>query len=74
MIKLLKTWIKDLQTGTKSKVVTEKGEMSIFGARLKSNQPNPVNIYSKFVKLDSMLKLYVSVETKKDEYIERASE
>ena len=69
----VKAWVKDLQSGTKSKVVTEKDEMSIFGARLKNISPNPVNIYSKFVKLDSMLKLYVSIETKKDEYIEKAN-
>ena len=71
--KAVKAWIKDLESGTKSKVMTERDEMSIFGARLKNISPNPVNIYSKFVKLDSMLKLYVSIETKKDEYIEKAN-
>jgi len=71
--KAVKTWVKDLESGTKSKVMTERDEMSIFGARLKKISPNPVNIYSKFVKLDSMLKLYVSIETKKDEYIEKAN-
>ena len=71
--KAVKTWIKDLESGTKSKVMTERDEMSIFGARLKKISPNPVNIYSKIVKLDSMLKLYVSIETKKDEYIEKAN-
>jgi len=71
--KAVKAWVKDIQSGTKSKVVTEKDEMSIFGARLKNISPNPVNIYSKIIKLDSMLKLYVSVETKKDEYIEPAN-
>jgi hypothetical protein len=71
--KAVKAWIKDLQAGTKSKVVTENDEMSIFGARLKNISQLPVNIYSKFVKLDSMLKLYVSIETKKDEYIEKTN-
>ena len=69
----VKAWMKEMHSGTKSKVVTEKDEMSIFGARLKNISPTPVNIYSKFVKLDSMLKLYVSVETKKDEYIEKTN-
>lgn len=71
--KVLKAWIKDLQAGTKSEVVTENEEMTIFGAKLKGISPNPLNVYSRIVKLDSMLKLYVSLEVKKDEYIEKVS-
>lgn len=71
--KVVKEWIKDLESGTKSKVLIENDEMSIFGARLKNISPNPVNIYSRIVRLDSMLKLYLSVETKKDVYIEKAN-
>jgi hypothetical protein len=71
--KTLGTWIKELQSGTKSKVVTENNEMSIFGANLKNLSPNPINVYSKLIRLDSMLKLYVSFESKKDIYIERTS-
>ncbi len=71
--KVLKTWIRDLQSGTKSKVVTENGEMSIFGAKIKAIGPNQINVYSKLVKLDSMLQLFASFETKKDQYIERSS-
>jgi chromosome segregation ATPase len=71
--KALKTWIRDLQSGTKSKVVTENGEMSIFGAKIKAISQNQVNVYSKLVKLDSMLQLFASFETKKDQYIERSS-
>jgi hypothetical protein len=67
--KTLKAWIRELQAGTKSKVVTENSEMSIFGAKIKSISPNPVNVYSKLDKLDSMLVLYASFETKKDEYV-----
>jgi hypothetical protein len=70
--KALKAWIKDLQAGTKSDVVTENEEMTIFGAKLKNISPNPLNVYSRIVKLDSMLKLYVALEIKKDEYIEKA--
>jgi hypothetical protein len=67
--KTLKAWIRELQAGTKSKVVTENSEMSIFGARIKSISPNPINVYSKLDKLDSMLMLYASFETKKDDYV-----
>jgi len=72
--KTLKEWIKDLQGGTKSKVVTENNEMSIFGAKIKSVSPNPINVYSKLVGLDSMLQLYASFELKKDQYIERSAD
>lgn len=72
--KTLKEWVKEMQSGTKSKVVTENNEMSIFGARIKSISPNPVNIYSRLVRLDSMLQLYAAFELKKDQYIERVSD
>ena len=71
--KTLKVWLRDLQAGTKSKVITENGEMSIFGAKIKAISPNPINIYSKLLRLDSMLKLFVSFEKKKDMYVIRAS-
>lgn len=69
--KVLKLWIKELQSGTKSKVVNDNGEMSIFGARIKSISSNPLNVYSRLNKLDSMLVLVASFELKKDQYIER---
>ena len=71
--KALKVWIRDLQSGTKSKVITENGEMSIFGAKIKSISSTPVNVYSRLVKMDSMIQLFASFETKKDLYIEQAS-
>lgn len=71
--KALKTWTRDLQTGTKSKVVTENGEMSIFGAKIRAISSNQINVYSRLVRLDSMLQLFASFETKKDQYIERSS-
>jgi chromosome segregation ATPase len=71
--KVLKTWTRDLQTGTKSKVVTENGEMSIFGAKIRAISSNQINVYSRLVKLDSMVQLFASFETKKDQYIERSS-
>jgi chromosome segregation ATPase len=72
--KTLKEWVKDLQGGTKSKVITENNEMSIFGAKIKSVSPNTVNVYSRLVDLDSMLQLYASFELKKDQYIERSAD
>jgi peptidoglycan hydrolase CwlO-like protein len=65
----LKSWIKELQSGTKSNVVTENGNMSIFGAMIKDVSPNPINVYSKLVNQDSMMSLMVSMELKKDQYI-----
>jgi len=71
--KTLDKWKKELQSGTKSKVLTDKNEMSIFGANLKNISPNPINVYSKLIRQDSMLRLFVSLEKKKDEYIERST-
>jgi chromosome segregation ATPase len=71
--KTLKAWTRELQSGTKSKVVTENGEMSIFGAKIKDISQNPLNIYSKLTAVDSALQLTASFELKKDQYIERGS-
>jgi hypothetical protein len=70
--KTLKSWIKQIEAGTKSKVVTEDGLMTIFGAMLKKISPNPVNMYSKLINQDTLNKLMVCVELKKDEYLEPA--
>ncbi|HPT22163.1 MAG TPA: hypothetical protein PLR88_09480 [Bacteroidales bacterium] len=71
--KALKAWKKDLESGTKSKLVTENSEMSIFGARLKEINPDPVNVYSKMMNLDSIAKLTVAIELKKDLYVGRSA-
>lgn len=71
--KVVKAWIKRIEAGTKSKMQIENDEMSIFGAMLKNISPNPVNVYSRIEKLDSLLKLYVALETKKDVYIEKVN-
>jgi len=71
--KTLNDWIKTLQSGTKSKVVTENGEMTIFGAILKDITEFPVNAYSKLLDRDSVLYLAVTFEVKKDQYIERST-
>jgi peptidoglycan hydrolase CwlO-like protein len=45
--------------------------MTIFGAKIKDISTNPINVYSKLIKLDSMVKLTASFELKKDQYIDR---
>ncbi len=71
--KVLKSWTKTLETGTKSKVQTENGEMTIFGARIKEIGAAPVNIYSRLVNEDTLCRLLTAIELKKDQYIETAS-
>jgi chromosome segregation ATPase len=71
--KTLKTWTRNLQSGTKSKLLTENNEMSIFGAKIKEVSPNPVNVYSKLMNLDSAIKINVAFEVKKDQYVERST-
>jgi len=70
--KTLKNWIKQMESGTKSKVITEDGMMTIFGAMVKKISPNPVNLYSKLANQDTLNKLMVCIELKKDEYLEPA--
>lgn len=69
--KTLKAWTKELQTKTKSKVMAENMDLSIFGALIKEISPNPINVYSRIETIDSMLMLIASFEIKKDEYISR---
>jgi len=69
----LKNWVKLQETGTKSKVQTENGEMTIFGAIIKQVSPAPVNIYSRLLNEDTLSRLLVTIELKKDLYIEPAS-
>lgn len=69
----LKSWTKELQSGTKSKLVIENNNLTIFGAKIKDISSTPVNVYSRLVNLDSVLRLTVSFELKKDEYVERTN-
>jgi len=70
--KTLKAWINDLQSGTKSKVVSENNDLTIFGARIKKITPDPVNVYSRLTANDSVLLLVAAFEMKKDQYIGKA--
>jgi chromosome segregation ATPase len=71
--KLQKDWKKELEARTKSSVVIENGEWSIFGANTKNLSPTPVNIYSRLNNLDSLVELRAAVELKKDVFIEKQS-
>ncbi len=71
--KLQKDWKKELEARTKSKVVIENGEWSIFGANVKNLSPTPVNIYSRLNNQDSLVELMAVVELKKDVYVENQS-
>lgn len=71
--KVLKNWVKAQESGTKSKVLTENGEMTIFGAMAKDITTSSVNIYSRLINEDSLSRLLVSIELKKDQYVEPAA-
>jgi hypothetical protein len=68
-----KRWEKAIESGTKSKAVYENGEWTIFGANLKKISPTPVNLYSKMVSQDSLVKMMVSIELKDDVFVEKGS-
>jgi predicted nucleic acid-binding Zn-ribbon protein len=64
----VKNWVKLLQSGTKSKVVNDNGQMSIFGAKIKDISDTPVNVYSSIERVDSSVNLKTAFELRKDEY------
>ncbi len=68
-----KNWIKTMESGSKSKAVFENGNWSIFGANIKSISPTPLNIYSKIENQDSLVRLLVSMELKKDDFVQKGS-
>ncbi|MBN1791808.1 MAG: hypothetical protein JW830_15005 [Bacteroidales bacterium] len=66
-----KNWIKTMESGSKSKAVFENGNWSIFGANIKSVSPTPLNIYSRIENRDSLVGLLVSLELKKDDFVQK---
>lgn len=68
-----KSWIKLLQSGTKSDVVNENGELSIFGSNIKDISLTPVNVYSKLKNQDTAVQVMAIIELKKDDYLGRSS-
>lgn len=63
-----KSWIKAIEKGTKSNTLTTGNEMTIFGANIKEIYEGPVNLYSMITYKDSLVKLFVSAELKRDEF------
>lgn len=68
----VKNWTKELQSGTKSKVVEKGDELSIFGARIKKISDNPLNVYSKIDQEGDGVKMDVAFETERDKFVENA--
>jgi hypothetical protein len=64
----MKDWVKELQSGTKSKVVEKGDELSIFGAKIKDVSGNPVNVYSQIKDMDDGVDLRVAIELEKDRF------
>ncbi len=69
----LRTWIREQESGTKSKVLTEGSNMSIFGANFKDISPTPVNVYSTLTNKDNALILTVAFELRRNEYVGKGS-
>ena len=63
-----KNWVKELETGTRSKVVEKGDELSIFGAKIKDVSENPVNVYSTITDMNGGVALLVAIELEKDKY------
>ena len=69
-----KMWIKELEKGTKSKVAEDRqGEITIFGAYIKSLSEDPLNIYSQGIPRDSLVDLNVCIELGRSEFITEES-
>ncbi len=67
-------WIKTIEKGTKSKVQKVNNEMTLFGAILSDFAGGSVNIMSEVENYDSLTRLFVSVETARDVFVEENSE
>ncbi len=66
-------WIKTIEKGTRSKVTIELNEMTLFGAILPEVYKGSVNVISKTVDQDSVVQLFVCIETTRDNFITSGS-
>jgi len=71
--KVLSSWIKNIQKGTKSKVVTNGMDASLFGALIRSIYEGPVNIESRVRNQDSLVLLFAGVELRRGEFAEKGT-
>lgn len=69
---IAKSWTKRLEKRTKSKIIVENGEYSIFGALMPEITENPLNVYSVLRSQDSAVVLEVSFELKPKEFLSKA--
>jgi len=67
-------WVKAIEKGTKSKVSSNRNEMTLFGALLPNFTSGSVNIMSKVENYDSLTQLFVSVESARDVFVGETSE
>lgn len=67
--KTVKNWTKELESGTRSKIVEKNNEMSIFGARIKDVSDNPVNIYSTIHEGENTIELLTAIELERNNFI-----
>lgn len=66
-------WLATIESKTRSGVVEENNEISIFGANIRDISKTPVNIFSNINNLDTMIRLSAVFELKKDVYIEKST-
>lgn len=66
-----KNWIKTMESGTKSKAVYDKGNWTLFGANISSVSPTPLNLYSRIENQDSLVRLLVAMELRKDDFVQK---
>jgi len=62
------SWIKTIEKGTKSRAIVNADEITIFGALIKDITESPVNIFSALNARDSVVRLFVAMELKRDEF------
>ncbi len=66
--KVLKDWIRYLETGTRSKVVEKGNNLSIFGAKVKPLSEDPVNVYSMVKEDNGGVKIQTAFELEREQY------
>lgn len=69
---IAKSWTKSLEKRTKSSIIVENGEYSIFGALMPEITEDPLNVYSILRSQDSAVVIDVSFELKPKEFLSRA--
>lgn len=66
---ILDNWTKTIQKGTKSKPVISGQDVSLLGAMIKDVIESPVNIESRIIAQDSVVRLFAGVELRRGEFV-----